>query len=86
MLSDPFKPVGVRQESVLKQSHNEHKNFVGRYESAGPSSNSSNAEIPSSSEIEPRSSSPLHRLMGYSSPSQLINGFGHSGTGARSMR
>ncbi|GLT58790.1 hypothetical protein SLA2020_316560 [Shorea laevis] len=86
MLSDPFKPMGVRQESVLKQSHNKYKNFVERYESAGPSSNTSKAEIPSSSEIEPRSSSPLHRLMGYSSPSQVINGYGPSGTGARSRR
>ncbi|GLT73215.1 hypothetical protein SLA2020_450880 [Shorea laevis] len=53
MLSDPFKPMGVRQESVLKQSHNKHNNFVERYESAEPSSNTSKAEITSSSEIEP---------------------------------
>lgn len=86
MLSDPFKHVGVRQESVLKQSHNKHKNFVERYEPAGPSSNTSIAEIPSSSEIEARSSSPLHRLMGYSSPSQVINGSGPSVTGGRSRR
>lgn len=71
---DPSKPMGAREKFVLNQSQKKHKNFL--HESAGPSSNLSAAEKLSSEieELPPTSSSPLHRLMGYSSPSQVIKG------------
>lgn len=82
MSYDPSKPIGQGDESVLKQSQKKHENFVEKYVTAGSSSNASKAEK-SSAEIETRSSSPLHRLMGYSSPSEVINGSIPFGTGRK---
>lgn len=63
------------------QSRNNYKKSMLRYESGGTSSNISKVDK-FSSEIErlPRTTgSPLHRLMGYSSPSQVIRGSEASG-------
>ncbi|XP_022745308.1 protein ENHANCED DISEASE RESISTANCE 4 isoform X2 [Durio zibethinus] len=71
------KPMEPRKDFVLKQSQNKHKNSMETFDSAGPSSNMSRWEKVSSEieQLPPRTgSSPLHKLMGYSSPSQLING------------
>ncbi|KAK9283945.1 hypothetical protein L1049_012202 [Liquidambar formosana] len=61
---------------ISKQSLNKYKNPVETYESAGPSSNMSNMGKFSSEieELPPTKGSPLHRLMGYSSPSEVIDG------------
>ncbi|KAG2730672.1 hypothetical protein I3760_01G305300 [Carya illinoinensis] len=78
MLSDPSKPVHERKESIGKRPQNKYKNSVETFDPAGLSSNMSKAEK-LSSEIKPMSSSPLHRLMGYSSPSEVITGSRPSG-------
>ncbi|XWS74477.1 hypothetical protein CRYUN_Cryun01aG0001300 [Craigia yunnanensis] len=73
------QPMEQRKDLVLKQSQNKHKNTMETYDSAGPSSNMSRSEKVSSEieQLPPRTGgSPLHQLMGYSSPSQVINGFG----------
>ncbi|XWS08389.1 hypothetical protein CRYUN_Cryun41cG0075700 [Craigia yunnanensis] len=73
------KPMEQRNDFVLKHSGNKHKNSMETFDSAGPSSNMSRWEKVSSEieQLPPRTGgSPLHQLMGYSSPSQVINGFG----------
>ncbi|KAF3433252.1 hypothetical protein FNV43_RR24354 [Rhamnella rubrinervis] len=76
-----FDPMRYRKRLVSKQSGNKYKNSMLRYESAGSSSNMHKAEKFSSEikRLQQSSGSPLHRLMGYSSPSQLIRGFEPSG-------
>uniref|UniRef100_A0A5B6ZZM0 C2H2-type domain-containing protein n=1 Tax=Davidia involucrata TaxID=16924 RepID=A0A5B6ZZM0_DAVIN len=74
-----FEPMKEREKkSVLKQSQNKNKNPVGTFASVGPSSRMSRLEKFSSEiqELRPTTGSPLHRLMGYSSPSEVINGSG----------
>ncbi|XP_010102426.2 uncharacterized protein LOC21385634 [Morus notabilis] len=74
---------GDSKELAPEQSPGKYKNRVPMYESAGPPSNTYKSEK-SSSEIgrlPPRSTSPLHRLMGYSSPSQVIFGTDHLAKG-----
>ncbi|EEF41595.1 hypothetical protein RCOM_0690150 [Ricinus communis] len=79
-----------RKRSVLNVSESRGKKDVEAYESAGPST--SNYKLKNvSSEIEelpasPRGGggSPLHRLMGYSSPSALVFGWGPSDPGTSS--
>lgn len=65
-----------RKQLVLKQSGNKYKNPVKTYKSAGSSSSKSISGKKSSEieELPARTGSPLHRLMGYSSPSQVIRG------------
>ena len=77
---DPFNPMGERKKLVLNQSQKKQKNFG--HESSRPSSNLSKGENLSSEieELPATSSSPLHQLMGYSSPSQVINGSERSRT------
>ncbi|KAJ0102704.1 hypothetical protein Patl1_06784 [Pistacia atlantica] len=75
-----------RKQLVLKQSRNKYKKPVETYKSSGPSSSKS-ISGKNSSEIEElpaRTGSPLHRLMGYSSPSQVIRGSVPSGSGTSS--
>ncbi|KAL4620669.1 hypothetical protein ACB092_06G171900 [Castanea dentata] len=78
--SDPFKPMGERKKFVLNQSQKKQKNFG--HDTSRPSSNLSKEEKLSSEieELPATSSTPLHQLMGYSLPSQVINGSGPSGT------
>ncbi|KAL6126867.1 hypothetical protein ACLB2K_074912 [Fragaria x ananassa] len=77
-------PTSGRQEIVLRrsQSQNKDRNLVERFMSARTSSHilKSNNH---SSEMPPKSSSPLHRLMGYRSPSQVIRGIGLSRSGSK---
>ncbi|XP_004308994.1 PREDICTED: uncharacterized protein LOC101292071 [Fragaria vesca subsp. vesca] len=67
-------PTRGRQEIVLRrsQSQNKDRNPVERFMSAR-----------TSSQLPPKSSSPLHRLMGYRSPSQVIRGIGLSRSGSK---
>ncbi|XVF00388.1 hypothetical protein REPUB_Repub03eG0281300 [Reevesia pubescens] len=78
MSSSSSKPMKQRKDFSSKQSQNKHKNSVETFDSAGPSSNMPGSEK-MSLEVEELPTrpggSPLHRLMGYSSPSQVINGF-----------
>ncbi|KAA8533959.1 hypothetical protein F0562_031476 [Nyssa sinensis] len=75
-----FEPMEEIREMkpVLKQSQNNKKNPVGTFESVGPSSRMSRPQKFSSEivELPPAAASPLHQLMGYSSPSQVIRGSG----------
>lgn len=71
-------PMGeAKMRPTFKVPRNKYKNPVESFASAGPSSQMSRAGT-LSSEIEelppaaPAGSSPLHRLMGYSSPSKVI--------------
>ncbi|XP_012091116.2 uncharacterized protein LOC105649158 [Jatropha curcas] len=75
---------------VLNEARNKGKNPVEIYESAGPSSSTSISKKVSS-EIEELpvaagrgGGSPLHRLMGYSSPTHMIFGWGPSFSGTSS--
>ncbi|CAN6565260.1 unnamed protein product [Malus baccata var. baccata] len=67
-----------RKELVLRESQNKDKNPIETHVSAGPSLSSEIKELPA------KSSSPLHRLMGYASPSQVIRGSGSSQKGRSS--
>ncbi|KAM5556900.1 serine-rich adhesin for platelets [Rosa sericea] len=81
-------PTRGRQGIVLRrsQSQNKDKNPVERFMSARTSSNMLKSKNHSSEveELPPKSSSPLHQLMGYKSPSQVIRGFGISRSGTKS--
>ncbi|GMN41123.1 hypothetical protein TIFTF001_010347 [Ficus carica] len=71
------------KELAPEHSQGRYKNRLSRHESSAPSSNLRTSEN-LSSEIEklpPRSTSPLHRLMGYSSPNDVIFGSHSSGKG-----
>ncbi|XP_018504550.1 serine/threonine-protein kinase fray2 [Pyrus x bretschneideri] len=57
-----------RKELVLRQSRNKDKNPIETFVPARPSLSSEIEELPA------KSSSPLHKLMGYASPSQVIRG------------
>lgn len=73
------KPMEHSKEFVLKESQNKHKSSMETFDSARPSSNMSGWEkVPSETEQMPSRTggSPLHQLMGYSSASQVIRGFG----------
>ncbi|XP_050385076.1 uncharacterized protein LOC126801689 [Argentina anserina] len=75
-------PTRGRQEIV---SQNKDKNPIGRFMSAKNSSNMLKSNNHSSEmKLPPKSSSPLHRLMGYNSPSQVIRGSGLSRSGTTS--
>ncbi|KAF8402469.1 hypothetical protein HHK36_010554 [Tetracentron sinense] len=66
-----------KKKSVLKQAQYKQKNPVEASESARPSSSMAKLEKLSLEAVVPqKTASPLHRLMGYSSPSELINGYG----------
>ncbi|GFP89387.1 uncharacterized protein at5g05190 [Phtheirospermum japonicum] len=58
-----------KMKSVLVEPRDEDEGLMRADESAGPSSKWRKGN----SEIEEASSSPLHRLMGYSSPSQVLD-------------
>ncbi|XVE86021.1 hypothetical protein DITRI_Ditri18aG0002800 [Diplodiscus trichospermus] len=71
-------PVCRTQFHDKNMSQNKHKNSMETFDSAGPFSNMSRWKKVSSEieQLPPRTGgSPLHQLMGYSSPSQLIYGF-----------
>ncbi|KAL6127966.1 hypothetical protein ACLB2K_071327 [Fragaria x ananassa] len=80
-------PTRGRQEIVLRrsQSQNKDRNPVERFMSARTSSHilKSNNHSSGMEELPPKSSSPLHRLMGYRSPSQVIRGIGLSRSGTK---
>lgn len=65
-----------RKKAVLNESRNKYKNPVETIDSAQSSSNVLKQEKSSSEteEFPPTKSTTLHRLMGYSSPSRVING------------
>ncbi|KAK9913883.1 hypothetical protein M0R45_037687 [Rubus argutus] len=81
-------PRRERREIILRrsQSQNKDKNPVERFLSANASSTMLKSKKISSEieELPPKSSSPLHRLMGYRSPSQVIRGVGLSRSGTKS--
>ncbi|KAL6977573.1 hypothetical protein U1Q18_026367 [Sarracenia purpurea var. burkii] len=71
-----FEPMGEKKtQPIFKASPNMHKNPVDTFASAQPTFNISKAEkSPPPSKIEqlrPISGSPLHRLLGYTNPSQV---------------
>ncbi|XVF81921.1 hypothetical protein PTKIN_Ptkin16aG0001400 [Pterospermum kingtungense] len=71
------KPMEQRKDLFLKESI--HKNSMEIFDSAGPSSTMSRwGKVPSEIGKSPTRTggSPLHQLMGYSSPSQVIRGYG----------
>lgn len=76
ILYGSYDPSEDSKELVPEPSAGRYKNRPPRYESSRPSSSISKSKKPSSEiqEEQPRSTSPLHRLMGYSSPSQVILG------------
>lgn len=73
-----------RKEFTREQPRNENKYHVERREYPETSSNSSPVRklSPGKEEPPPKSNSPLHRLMGYSSPSLVIRGYGASSSGS----
>ncbi|CAL9008357.1 unnamed protein product [Prunus brigantina] len=71
-------PKRETKELGLKQSQNKDKYPMETFVSARPSLSSEIEEVP------PKSTSPLHRLMGYSSPSQVMRGSRSSLTGTSS--
>lgn len=77
-----------RRKFVSNEAQKKGKGPMQIYEAAGPSSSKSKSKKVSS-EIEEipaggEGGSPLHRLMGYSSPSDMIYGWGPSGPAAAS--
>lgn len=74
--SYPKPTIERNSRSVLKQSGNKYKTSKESAELASASSNVTKLEKSSlEAEVAPRPrGSPLHRLMGYSSPSEMING------------
>ncbi|XVF24303.1 hypothetical protein REPUB_Repub13aG0116100 [Reevesia pubescens] len=80
------KPMEQRNDFVLKQSQNKNNNSMEAFDSAVPSSNMSRSKSSKLEELPPRTGgSPLHQLMGYSSPSQVIKGFVPSISGTSSV-
>ncbi|XVF41245.1 hypothetical protein PTKIN_Ptkin01aG0265100 [Pterospermum kingtungense] len=71
--SSSNKPMEPRKGFVLKQPQQKHKNSMETIDSAGPSSNRSMSEKMEFSSRRTRGWR-LHQLMGFSSPSQVING------------
>ncbi|CAB4301543.1 unnamed protein product [Prunus armeniaca] len=71
-------PKRETKELGLKESQNKGKYPMETFVSARPSLSSEIEEVP------PKSTSPLHRLMGYSSPSQVMRGSRSSLTGTSS--
>lgn len=70
-----FEPMEEKiKKFIFGESQNKYKNPVETIDYAGPSTKMSKREKSSSEieEITPGRSSPLHRLMGYSSPSKVI--------------
>ncbi|CAK7340004.1 unnamed protein product [Dovyalis caffra] len=87
MSYDPVVYNEERRKFILNEHKNKCKNPVEAHESPGPSSSMSKSKKVSS-EIEELpgrggGGSPLHRLMGYSSPSQLVYGYGPSCSSSR---
>ncbi|KAF8394811.1 hypothetical protein HHK36_018747 [Tetracentron sinense] len=75
-----FQLMEEREKLVLKQTRYKQKNPAEASESALPSFNMDKSE--KLAVVLPKSVSPLHRLMGYSSPSEMIN---RSGAGTHSF-
>lgn len=72
---DSSESIKERSRFVRKQPGNKYKNPVGAQASPGPSSNKSRSgKVSSEIEELPAKGSPLHWLMGYSSPSQVLKG------------
>ncbi|KAL5538491.1 hypothetical protein UlMin_044405 [Ulmus minor] len=85
-LNGSFNPKRDGEALSSQQSREKYKKPVVGYETGSPSSSKFKSEK-SPSEIEElpqRPTSPLHRLMGYSSPSEVIYGAGKSGQGTSS--
>ncbi|KAJ7959514.1 protein ENHANCED DISEASE RESISTANCE 4 [Quillaja saponaria] len=77
-------PRTEKDASIPKYLNSKKKSPVERYESDGPSSNISRSEKSSAelNKLPPSKSSPLHRLMGYSSPTEVVKGSGSCGEDA----
>ncbi|KAI9157153.1 hypothetical protein LWI28_017627 [Acer negundo] len=73
---DSMESTKEGNQFVPKQSQNKNKSPVQTYESAGTSSSKSRSGKVSSEikELTGKTGSPLHWLMGYNSPSQVIRG------------
>ncbi|KAI3458416.1 hypothetical protein Pfo_015079 [Paulownia fortunei] len=74
--SSSYGPMEDRKmKSILREHQNKNESSLTTVESVGPSSKMSKWRKPTSEieELPPLSNSPLHRLMGYSSPSQVLN-------------
>ncbi|KAK3022382.1 hypothetical protein RJ639_047356 [Escallonia herrerae] len=68
-----FDPIDERKTVYPHESQNKYRTPVKRFDSASTSSFMSKKEkVPSEIEELPTAASPLHRLMGYSSPSKVI--------------
>nr|XP_028958324.1 LOW QUALITY PROTEIN: uncharacterized protein LOC103413920 [Malus domestica] len=78
MSHNSLDPMRERKKLVLRESQNKEKNPIETIVSARPSLSSEIEELPANS------SSPLHRLMGYASPSLVIRGSVTSRTGRSS--
>ncbi|TXG49959.1 hypothetical protein EZV62_025834 [Acer yangbiense] len=76
MSYDSLESTKEGNQFVPKQSQNKNKSPVQTYESAGASSSKSRSGKVSSEikELTGKTGSPLHWLMGYNSPSQVIRG------------
>ncbi|KAA8539709.1 hypothetical protein F0562_026401 [Nyssa sinensis] len=76
--SSSFEPMEERKKQpILKESQNKNKNPVETLGSAKSSLKTSKPEkVSEIEELPPETGSTLHRLMGYRSPSELINGSG----------
>ncbi|KAK9186804.1 hypothetical protein WN944_018193 [Citrus x changshan-huyou] len=82
---DSSESMKERPQFVRKQPGNKNKNPVEAQASPEPSSNKSRpGKISSEIEELPAKGSPLHQLMGYSSPSQVLKGSGPSSSGTSS--
>lgn len=70
----------MEKELSSKQSRNKFENLKKSYQSGDPSSHAYKADKLSSAigKSSMKANSPLHRLMGYSSPSQVFRGLGAS--------
>ncbi|XP_048446460.1 uncharacterized protein LOC103952812 isoform X1 [Pyrus x bretschneideri] len=78
MSHNSLDPMRERKKLALREPQNKDKNPIVTFVSARPSLSSEIEELPA------KSSSPLHRLMGYASPSLVIRGSGTSRTGRSS--
>lgn len=68
------EPTGERKGGpIFKELGNKNKNPVETFAAAGPSSSKAGKTSSEIEELRPTSGSPLHMLMGYTSPSRVMD-------------
>lgn len=68
------EPTGERKGGpIFKELENKNKNPVETFAAAGPSSSKAGKTSSEIEELRPTSGSPLHSLMGYTSPSEVMD-------------